>query len=476
MVLTEPPLGRSNVQRTLPCWKDVSELKTGESSINRHPIAIVATMMFSLGLSGACHSETPTLPSQLRVLRSACGSTEPPRRCVKRVRKHDGAVNNGTSWSSAFTDISDAIHNAKKEIDVKNGVDHCEVWVSAGTYYIFSTRRSDTLRMAPHVYLYGGFNGTEKTRGKRNPKVHLTTLDGRDGPAGADRVYHVVTGASHAVLDGFVIANGEARGARHGGGMYNDQVSPTVRNCVFQDNSAGWSGGAIFNNRNRPLVTGSRFLNNRAKYGGAIANRATRDTLCGNTFMQNKAHKRGGAIYNDSDASGTVGNSYFWRNSADKEGGAIYNKTSSEPAFFHCTFVDNFTKRKKKSGGAIYSKKGANPSVANCLFWRNRPRPISGNADVRYSILDVPTKGEGNRTDDPLLTIDRAGAMTLNATSPCIDAANGPLALELDITGHKRVVHPKAQDKSGCNPIFNLGNTCIPHADIGALEYRGKAQ
>jgi parallel beta-helix repeat protein len=51
------------------------------------------------------------------------------------------------------------------------------------------------------------------------------------------------TVAAGMVLDGFTITGGSTS---YGGGMYNNNASPTVSNCVFTGNSAFSGGGAIY--------------------------------------------------------------------------------------------------------------------------------------------------------------------------------------------------------------------------------------
>ncbi|MHC4537653.1 MAG: hypothetical protein ACYS6K_27280, partial [Planctomycetota bacterium] len=46
------------------------------------------------------------------------------------------------------------------------------------------------------------------------------------------------------ILEGFTITSGNAD---YGGGMYNDNASPTVTNCTFSGNYAGYLGGGMYN-------------------------------------------------------------------------------------------------------------------------------------------------------------------------------------------------------------------------------------
>jgi len=83
---------------------------------------------------------------------------------------------------------------------------------------------------------------------------------------------------SLAGLCGLTIQNGlgvwhYAVGAYFGGGLYCEDASPTIRNCVFRDNHVGGIGGASYVSGNSaPHVIDCEFYNNSALgTGGAIA-------------------------------------------------------------------------------------------------------------------------------------------------------------------------------------------------------------
>ena len=75
-----------------------------------------------------------------------------------------------------------------------------EVWVAAGVYL-------ERINLKAGVALYGGFAGTETSRGQRNWQVNKSILDGNQAgivvtaPAGLE---------ASAIIDGFTIRNGKA--------------------------------------------------------------------------------------------------------------------------------------------------------------------------------------------------------------------------------------------------------------------------
>jgi hypothetical protein len=106
-----------------------------------------------------------------------------------------------------------------------------------------------------------------------------TIIDG--GAAGS-----VVTCASGetpaTVLDGFTITNGLAT---YGGGMYNQDSSPTVTNGIFSGNTATYGGG-MYNENSVQTATNCRFLGNTAtNSGGGMYNKNSINTVANCVFM-----------------------------------------------------------------------------------------------------------------------------------------------------------------------------------------------
>ncbi|UCH94888.1 MAG: hypothetical protein JSV88_32180, partial [Candidatus Aminicenantes bacterium] len=199
------------------------------------------------------------------------GAYEYQGKCVFYVSTEGKDSNSGFSWQDAFSTVQKAIDAAQEASDESGS---CEVWVKEGTYYIFKGNKTDTVRLQPHVYLYGGFAGNETSLGQRNLRMHHTILDGSDGSLADDhRVYHVVTGSDESGIDGFIIKNGRANGTtnnRRGAGMLNNESSPEVSNCIFIDNHADSYGGGIYCLDSYPTIKNCLFSRNLGSYGGGI--------------------------------------------------------------------------------------------------------------------------------------------------------------------------------------------------------------
>ena len=185
----------------------------------------------------------------------------------------------GNSWCTAYNAIQDGLNDA----DVLDE----EVWVAEGTYYEYITLKDG-------VGFYGGFTGCgeleETERDQRDWEINSTIIDG-----GNSRT--VVIGANNAIIDGFTIQNGNAD---NGGGMNNDNTSPTITNCTFRQNM-GWSyGGGIYNNNSSSIITNCIFSQNVQDYAGAgIYNNNSSPIITGCTFNNNfvQASGLGGGGY-----------------------------------------------------------------------------------------------------------------------------------------------------------------------------------
>jgi len=361
----------------------------------------------------------------------------------------------GRSWQTAFRRIQDALAPAKPGD---------EVWVAKGTYLTSRTGdRSESFRLKPGVSLFGGFAGTESKRERRDWEKNPTVLSGAIGRPGdrTDNAYHVVVGASGAFLDGFVITGGNANGRRPrgrrpgsihisphivlsgpsdnvGGGMLNYQCAPIVRNCVFENNTAG-KGGAVYNMVARdfgpprrrpepaPTFENCRFENNTSRgRGGAVANDLrTHPTFLRCQFIGNSTGGKGGAVYNDFGCSPTFANCLFVGNAAFA-GGAIANDGGSCPVINCCTFYGN---RAEDLGAALYQGTGPanNPVVVRSILWGDicpaGPAEIYNwhhcSPRVSRSCIQGGYPGEGNLGADPRFVSPEEGNFALAPDSPC---------------------------------------------------------
>jgi predicted outer membrane repeat protein len=269
-----------------------------------------------------------------------------------------GAVQNGTSWETAFASLQAGLDRAASTPEAD------EIWVAAGTYAPSKIYAPDgipggksgqnvpqmkTFDLPSNVAIYGGFSGDESSRLRRAPDTNQTIL------SGGETSWHVVIASNDiaqtgvvATLDGLTITGGNANGPTNdllfhpynfnhdnGGGITITFESVVdIRNVTFHDNAANGDGGGLFSINSTLRITGSRFIHNSAPFRGGAAeifntfeagpHLASIDTT---VFTGNSAGIFGGAIVGEgtlpNDASSLdINNSTFIGNTA-LEGGAI---------------------------------------------------------------------------------------------------------------------------------------------------------
>ena len=153
-----------------------------------------------------------------------------------------GGYNGGHLWDlDAFSSIQRAIDAVYSGHSI-----HGIVRVAAGTY----NESIDFKGKAIRVYaVYGPDN---------------TIIDGNHT---ALHVVQCVSGeGADSILEGFTITGGYAGGTSspddRGGGMYIANSSPTLLQCVFQENYARY-GGALYNSSGSPTITSCTFVANK---------------------------------------------------------------------------------------------------------------------------------------------------------------------------------------------------------------------
>lgn len=381
----------------------------------------------------------------------------------------------GSDWDNAFATLERGLELAGRCAIAT------EVWVANGTYYpTTGTDQTASFSLLNGIAIYGGFAGGETSLAERDIANNEAILSGDIGTPGdnADNSYHVVYnkgGAiiSTAVLDGFTISDGNASFVAgddaHGAGMYIESASPTVRNCVFKNNTATDRGAGLYCEDAGPTVDSCTFEDNSAKTGGAVANyTGSTAEFNGCSFIDNSATSVGGAMANNSSDIQVVGsifegnsasttgsgggvynissspevfNSVFTANEAE-EGAGFFNQAESDPNIVNCTFHVNLP---GTDGGVIRNLTNTTPVITNCILWGNTngtsgseivsslPTPV-----VTYSIVEGGHAGTGNMDVDPLFF--STTNLRVYSCSPAVDAGNSAAnTTPFDLDGNDRI-------------------------------------
>ncbi len=432
-------------------------------------------------------------------------------------------ANNGTSWADAYGEMQDALDEAASGD---------QIWVAAGTYN--PTRqvggtgdRYRAFQLKNGVEILGGFTGTETSAEQRDWDQHSSILSGDIGVVDdpADNCYHVFYHPRNsdldntAVLDGFTITGGNAdypiSSCRSGGGFYNYDASPTIRNCTFTDNAAGGSayshGGAMFNTYSSPQIINCYFTQNVAEsFGGAISNiDPSSPTIRDCVFEENRADStlsrgRGGAVYNGSNSSPRIVNCLFEKNSAKldggavcneglssypcspkfigcvfnnnqsdtQHGGAVFNSTVVDTLFVNCIISNNTAGATGRHGGAMYNH-DSSPRIINCVFYNNQAGCV-GDGIYNYQFSDAEI------TNSVLWNVDGSDViMNINNSNPVVTycVVQGGYGTPADQNSDENPGFIDAQNGdfrvSSGSPCIDAGdNTAVP-ADIADLDADG---
>jgi len=347
----------------------------------------------------------------------------------------------GTSWSSAFRDLQDALDSARANSNIE------EIWVAGGEY--FPDRgtgdRDATFALVSNVGVHGGFQGNEATRPPRQERTADTVLSGdigvRNDPSDNSKtVVWSLPETNHAEIENFTVIHGNGT---WGSGINIRAGSYAIRlvACRFRDNRSIWGGGVLISNSDDCVVIDCDFDSNIANHGGAIylANIVTTTEIVNCRFYNNHAYGFGGAVAN----------------------------SSSHPIFRNCTFFNN---RADREGGAL-SNSGGTAQFFNSILWQNAPfeiRDQESDTTISYSCITGGWDGVGNIDIDPKFVDANAGDLRLAPNSPCIDAGDNDALLDdqtLDLD-----FNPRKVDDLG---TADTGNGNAPIVDMGCYEFQG---
>lgn len=280
-------------------------------------------------------------------------------------------------------------------------------------------------------------------------------------------------------VEGLTICNGSST---DGGAIYIAECGLTLKNCVFDSNSANSSGGAVTVKYGGAVnILNCRFLNNSAYCGGAIW---ARDNLSVNIeqseFNGNAADGyKGGAIDIESDHNYTanINRCKFLNNEAGSNCGILYLACSADTEFnvTNCLFMGNsanngdvFTNgyvalnminttvvRDTEDVACDFSS-ATTAIVQNCIIYGTILNFGTLTANNNCSPMDLSSYGSNNITSDPQLTLGGY----IKATSPCVNTGLNTGAPTEDMDGIERPAGIAAD--MGCYEFKDSDNDGIP--------------
>ena len=264
-------------------------------------------------------------------------------------------------------------------------VDGDEILVMPGTYTGTGATIVNTLGKEVWLHSSGG------------PEV--TIIDGE----GVRRGIQCVGGeTSNTIIEGFTITGGSAldgggminigssptltncifennHASNDGGGMHNYNSSPMLENCTFNGNSSVERGGGIYNYESSPVLTNCILENNTSSDGAGMCSYNYCNPILTDCTFENNTADAGGGMRNSWYSSPTLTGCTFENNTAyglDWGGGGIFNYDDSSPALVNCSFKNNSS---NNLGGAILNYYGSSPHITTCIFCGNDPNDIDGS-------------------------------------------------------------------------------------------------
>jgi predicted outer membrane repeat protein len=416
---------------------------------------------------------------------------------VWRVDATAAPGGDGTSWSTAFAVLDDALANPLL-------APGDSIWIAAGVYRPARMAtppdpRSVSFLIPPQTTVIGGFLGSESTPLPLGPPASTILSGALGSPSSvADDAYHVLSfpgvNVFGVVVRNVTVEHGNAvgSGGNTGGALIAATGGSMFVDCVFDSNLAG-TGGAIYATGHSLALLRCRFTNNRARHrAGAITGITALITAHACRFEHNYAGEQGGALSLISIPSdSTTGeplcrfaNCVFDGNTTRGDGGAVVLRSapmivSGKASFTGCTFARNVA---VVQGAAVTAETATTlPAVSwlrSCIVWGNSAPlapQLSGTNRVVRSIVEGGWPGPGNSALDPLLT----PALELGLGSPAIDAGDNTLIANdaFDLDGDGNGFEPTPFDCAG-NPrrvdvasVPDTGLGTAPIVDLGAFEH-----
>ena len=320
-------------------------------------------------------------------------------RNVKYVDASASGIENGDSWSQAYTKLQDALAD-------NTCVD--TIYIATGTYYPdeganqTNNNEQTPFTISSNIVLMGGYPAGGGVRDwTANPTILSGDID-KDGNVDAENSRTVVYFTGNGDLDGLIIEGGFADGptgvARLGAGV-RCNGSPDIRNCIFRYNEAPGNG--------------SNGL------GGAWYQAGGNPDLFNVLFHHNESFGMGGAVYL---ASGSMDCT-------------------------NCTLADN----KSILADGVFISSGAH-RFRNSIFRHDEadiyqissPSRLAGTLNISYSMLSDTVPADGVTGNSILYAADPlfANGYELDRCSPGINSGNNNYNnTSEDLLGNDRIKH-----------------------------------
>ena len=243
--------------------------------------------------------------------------------------------------------------------------------------------------------------------------------------------------------DNYALENGGAIEIQYAAGI----TPVTIDHCTFTGNWIRQSGGgAVRIGGGRTIrIMNSQFLDNAAvgfgwASGGAIDVESATVTMDHCLFARNYAYDNGGAVYAGSQAHAILTQCTVAGNDVDGYWGAQISGMDCDSLVINSCIIAFSTAG--HIGLSAYNLQPRDFSLHNTLFYANGDsdlnsgnqsvRPLGFGQLVRVNRNHDSTDAYGNLFVNPLFADTATGNYHLTATSPCVNAGDSTLPLDLD--------------------------------------------
>ncbi len=346
----------------------------------------------------------------------------------------------------------------------------------------------DTILLANGVFTGSGnygldFEGKSLVLRSRSDQPDSCVLDCQGGEGERRRGIRFFSGEHRGtLLQGITIRN--ARWPSDGAAVSISASSPTIRNCIFEDNHVGVGGGfgsagamGIIAGSD-PLIEDCLFRRNRATNAGGAITCGGSTGIIANCFFEDNFAVHGGGAIQFYEASTTIENCVFRDNDCSRwSNDLFFDRPASRGKVVGCTLWGG-----QGPAEAVRARAGASPTFERCLIAFNPMGPavaiedaavtlrccnLYGNAGGDWGAGIADQLGRhGNIRSDPLFCNLVDGAPTLHAESPCLPRNNACRALigaaGEGCTGRRRLEVPgRFSDIATALATATVGDTVV---------------
>ncbi|MCP4711926.1 MAG: hypothetical protein GY869_25175, partial [Planctomycetes bacterium] len=320
----------------------------------------------------------------------------------------DDESNHGFSPTSPLATIQRAIHKAEAT-HVRPAVIH----VAAGTYF-------ENLIMEAYESIEGAWNSDFSqrwdfvTNGPSPDIEYESIIDASDDYEYLSAIY-LTDLQGNLSIDGFKIQGGWGE---EGGGVYCNNSSSTITNCVIFDNLADLFGAGIYCINSSMNITHTVFSNNLSySMGGGLSCIETSLTMEHCSFVDNQAGA-GAGLALERNCLATIHNSHFSENDATNMGGAILF-TGTVLTLNGCNLTNNSITGdfSEDNGGGLSAAGDGLVEIIGCNLIGNTTEGTNNNGGGIYGSTNLTLTIEDSTISNNLASKSGGGIYCTDNTS-----------------------------------------------------------